>query len=190
MQPFNVEIDQAQLSRATLLLSSIGRGAATVLARAINRTLDGVKTDASTMIRAVITAKKKDVDATFDISKASAARPVGSFRSTGRPLPLISFSARQTKKGVSIQVRKDRPRQVWPHTFIAVMKTGHKGVFWRKAVGGIRVRRLPIEEKYGPRIPDIFSNEEVMDKVLASAKERIDKNMAHEIDYELLRGNG
>lgn len=189
MQPYSIDIDRQQLARATLLLSSVKNGASRAIARAINKTLDGIKTDASVEIRIIVTARKKDVDRTFSLSRATATRPQGSFRSTGRPLPLIAYSVRQTKKGVSIQVRRDRPRKVIPHAFIATMKTGHRGAFWRQKVNGRIVGRLPIEELSGPRVPDILSNEPVMVNVLASARERIDKNMAHEIDYELIREN-
>jgi len=183
----DLQVNQHELNRACLLLSTVKGGAAKVTARAINRTLTGVKTDASSEIRSVVTATKKYVDRTFKIQKASNARLQGAISSTGSPLPLVSFSTRQTKKGASVQVRKDRPRKVIPHSFHAIMKSGHKGVFWREKVGGRMVGRLPIRELYGPRVPDIFSNEPVMKVVIAKANERMTKNLAHEIDYELLR---
>ncbi|MBN2397100.1 MAG: phage tail protein [Deltaproteobacteria bacterium] len=183
----NVEINQSQLNRACLLLSTVKCGAAKVTARAINRTLSGVKTDASAEIRNEITATKKYVDRTFKIQKASTVNLRGAVSSTGRPLPLIAFSTRKTKKGVSVLVKKGRTRKVIPHTFIATMKSGHEGVFWREKVGGKMVGRLKILQRYGPRVPDIFSNESVMKTVEAKANERMTKNLSHEIDYELLR---
>ena len=182
-----LQVDQHELDRACLLLLTVKDGARKVTARAINRTLSGVKTDASAEIRKEITATKKYVDRTFSIQKASTVRLQGAVTSKGKPLPLVAFSTRQTKKGVSVQVKKGRPRKVIPHTFQATMKSGHKGVFWREKKGGKMVGRLPIQELYSSRVPDIFSNDSVMRPVIAKAQDRMSKNLSHEIDYELLR---
>jgi hypothetical protein len=45
--------------------------------------------------------------------------------------------------------------------------------------------RLPIEELYGPRVPDIMSNDPVMTAILAKAGDRLHKNLVHETEYEL-----
>lgn len=103
-----------------------------VISRALNKTLTGIKTDASTEIRAILNAKKADVDATFKVTSASVADMSCKFTSTGRALPLMTFGARQTTKGVSVLVKKTEARTVIPGTFIATMKSGHTGVFWRK----------------------------------------------------------
>jgi hypothetical protein len=94
--------------------------------------LTGVKTDASAAIRAVITAKKSAVDNTFKIQKAVSGNMRAVIASSGKPLALIDYSARQTAKGVSVQVRKDKPRKVIPSAFMSTMGSGHKGVFWRE----------------------------------------------------------
>jgi|GEM_PF-970512 len=48
-----------------------------------------------------------------------------------------------------------------------------------------RQYRYPIKAKYGPRVPDILSNQPVMARVLDKAGERLHKNMQHELQYEL-----
>jgi hypothetical protein len=45
--------------------------------------------------------------------------------------------------------------------------------------------RLKIEERFGPRIPDIMSNEPVMKTILDKAGDRLHSNLEHETDYEL-----
>ena len=192
------------------------KGAGTrVTVRAVNKTLTGVKTDASAAIRVVVTAKKEAVDKTFKISKASEARPSAYIASTGLPLPLIDYSARQTQKGISVQVRKDRARKVVDGAFFATMKSGHKGAYWREWHGINRKGklemainrqgyfwsqktqryipmavlpkkyRLPMEELTGPRVPDIMSNDPVMKSILEKADDRLHKNLLHETEYEL-----
>ena len=47
--------------------------------------------------------------------------------------------------------------------------------------------RLPIKQLYGPSIPAIFGKDPVINPVLKSADERLEKNLKHELDYELRR---
>lgn len=196
---FSIKINESDMQNVQSMLGEIKGLPERVTVRALNKTLNGVKTDASAEIRAVITAKKSAVDETFRIQKASTGNITASISSTGKPLALMDYSARQTNKGVSVQVRKDRSRKIVPGAFISAMKSGHKGVFWREWHGGIkkpvnpkmvyaalpRQYRLKIKELYGPRIPDIMSNEPVMKSILAKAGDRLHNNLAHETDYEL-----
>jgi hypothetical protein len=214
---FKMEIDRADLDNVKRMLADIKGAGARVTARALNKTLTGVKTDSSAAIRDVVTAKKAAVDETLKISKATTVNPSAYITSTGRPLALIDYSARQTNKGVSVQVRKDRARKIVPRTFISAMKSGHKGVFWRRWHQGVASKmnktesainrsgyvwsaklnrwisiawlpkafRLPIEERFGPRVPDIMSNDPVMKGILAKADDRLHKNITHELEYEL-----
>jgi hypothetical protein len=206
MAAFTIKIDEADLLNVQSMLGGIKGLPERVTVRALNKTLTGVKTDASAEIRTVITAKKAAVDETFKISKATTGNMTAAISSTGKPLALIDYSSRQTKKGVSVQVRKDRTRKIVPGAFIAVMtntsKRGetseHKGVFWRKWHSGSkkpvnpqmtyaalpRQYRLKIKELYGPRVPDIMSNEPVMKNVLSKAGLRLHNNLQHETDYE------
>ena len=186
-----------------------------VLNRAINNILSGVKTDASTEIRTVVTATKKVVDGVIKISKASVASLEGRVTISGTPLPLIAYSARQTLKGVSVQVRKDSGRKVIPGTFITTVRTakqaasgyeGHEGVFWRTWHAGTGKKgknmgkkpwkriypgegpnpRLPLEQRFGPRIPDYIAEKgPVMASVLKKADDRIQKSLDKELNYEM-----
>lgn len=195
---FSIKIDEADLKKVRDMFSDMKDMGTKVAVRALNKTLTGVKTDASSAIRDEITASKKAVDGTFTMEKAGSAKVQASIASTGKPLPLSEYSARQTKKGVSVQVKRSRPRTVIPGAFIAAMKSGHKGVFWREWRGQKRAKRegvrygmlprkyrLPIKQLYGPRVPDIMSNDPVMKVILDKAGERLHNNLAHEAEYEL-----
>lgn len=196
---FYIRINADDMRKVESALRGIDGVAAKVCSRAINDTLAGVKTDASSEIRAVLTLKKSAVDATFKITKATQAKLSGLFQSTGSPVPLIEYGARQTKAGVSVQVKRGSSRSVITGAFIATMKSGHKGVFWREWHGHTKkpinrnipygklpkIYRLPIAQRYGPRVPDILSNEPVMAVVLDKAGDRMHKNIDKELNYEL-----
>jgi hypothetical protein len=201
-----INMKRDDIEKVRFMLSEVKNAPARVISRAINKTLTGVKTDASTAVRGIITAKKSAVDKTFKSSIATLTNLSGAFQSTGRPLPLIDYAARQTKAGVSVQVKKLKPRKVIPGTFISTVRSsqqaeagsaGHTGVFWRvyrgdkkpvKKTGYSKLPkkyRLPIEQKFGPRVPDILSNEPVMAGVLKKADERLHTNMERELNFEL-----
>lgn len=106
---------------------------------------------------------------------------------TGRPVPLIQYSARQTAKGVSVSVL--RGRKVIAGAFIATMPSGHKGVFVRednaraKKVGQggkAKWHALPIRELFGPSIPDGMANKVVQEALQQMVVERFPKLLAHE----------
>lgn len=78
---------------------------------------------------------------------------------SGEPVPLVAYPHRQTKKGVSAEVHRGR-RVVIAGSFIATMKSGHKGVF--KRIGSAR---LPIRELLGSRPVDALLNDGEADAV-------------------------
>lgn len=194
-----IKINAEDMAKVKKALAGIPDAADRVCMRAINDGLAGMKTDASTEIRAEINLTKSVVDATFKTVKASVTSLSGVFTSTGKPVPLIEYGARQTTKGVSVQVKRSNPRSVVVGAFIATMKSGHKGVFWREWHQAIRKPvnrnipygklpkqyRLPIAQRFGPRVPDILSNEPVMTAVLKKADDRMHTNIDRQINYEL-----
>ena len=192
-----LKLNDTDVAHVKTMLRGIEDVVPKVLSRAINDTLAGVKTDASAEIRTIITAKKSAVDATFKTLKATVTFLSGMVQNSGAPLPLIDFSANQTKAGVSVQVKKKNPRAVLKGAFIQTMKSGHKGVFWREyrgakgpvkkiAYGKLPKKyRLPMKQLFGPRIPDILGDDPVMNVVLAKADDRMHKYMEKELNYEL-----
>jgi len=196
----NVDIDSGDLQRAYLMLGDVKDAVPKVKTRAINRVLSGVVTDAVKEIRTVITPTAKVIKATFTTKKASIASSSALVKSTGKPLGLIHYKANATNKGVTVQIKKGNRRTLFQGAVIATMKSGHKGVFSRekppyrsKASSSLpwakfgKKYRLPIHEKFGPRVPDILSNPPIYEAVEKKACVRLHKRIIHEIDYELSR---
>jgi hypothetical protein len=69
-------------------------------------------------------------------------KPVWALVAKAKPIPLMSFGARQTKTGVSVEVTKGK-RSIIRHAFLATMQSGHKGVFMREGP-----RRIASKGKY------------------------------------------
>lgn len=203
-----IKMDQAELDKITTMLAEFPNSAKKVRVRAVNKTLTGVRTDATNAISDEVTATKTAIRSTFGLLKSNYSDERGIIYSKGAPLPLIAYSARQTNKGVTAQIDRTDARVLWPSAFISTVRTaqqaasgieGHKGVFSRKKPPyktkaspslpwkrfGRPELRLPIKEMYGPSIPNVFARETAMKKSLASADERLQKNVDHELDYEL-----
>jgi hypothetical protein len=201
MTGYSVEVSKTDLAEVERALTGIKNGYAKVVSRSLNRTITGVRTDAVREIQMVITPTAKTIRATFTMIKASPRKLTAAVKSSGNALPLIEYRARATKKGVTVQVKKKSKRSLISRAFIATMKSGHKGVFFRdyifnlyparKARHGVayatmpRKYRLPIEELYGPGVPDILSNDSVMKPILKKANERLHKELGNQLNYEL-----
>ena len=196
---FNIKMDEADVRRVHEMLDDFKGMPERVFVRALNKTLTGVRTDSSAAIREVVTAKKAAVDATFKLDKPTVSNMRAAISSVGKALALIDYSTKETSKGVSVQVRKDRSRKVVPGTFLATMDSRHKGVFWREYhtvskkkkdpdinyAALPKVFRLKIKERFGPRIPDIMGNDPVMNVILEKASDRLHENLNHETDWEM-----
>ncbi len=78
---------------------------------------------------------------------------------SGKAIPVIAYpGAREVRKGVSVGINRGK-RKVIPSAFIAVMKSGHRGVFRRKTKGG---KRLPIQELYSSTVADVFKDQDMI----------------------------
>ena len=88
-------------------------------------------------------------------------------RAWGKAIPLIRYGAKQKPQGVQVRVSRARGNVILPHTFKAMMASGHEGVFERTIAGGKRTPRLPIRELFGPAIPQLFKSHNVMTKIRA-----------------------
>jgi hypothetical protein len=94
------------------------------------------------------------------IVSAKKDDPTAKIRVTGKPISLDKFKARWKQKnpeGATAEIIKGK-RVVIPgskgeggKTFIATMKSGHKGIFYR-----ISKKRLKIWERKGPSAPDLM----------------------------------
>jgi hypothetical protein len=181
-----------------LTISKLGGSAGIVISRAVNDSLSGVRTEAVKRIGGKVMLKAAYIRQTFMIKKASIKDLTALVETTGKPVPLIKYSARQIKAGVSVKVLKVGGRKKIPHAFIATMDSGHTGVFWRQytdvrkpvkhgfGYGALPAKyTLPIKELYGPRVPDVMDDPEIMQPVMAHANERLQARLNHHVDYAL-----
>lgn len=153
-------------------------------ARALNRTATTVRAQATRRIRERYNLKAGVIRAQLRINRADRNRLTAEVIASGRPIPLIEFSARQTRAGVSVRVIRGQ-RKVRRHAFIAKMHTGHVGVFERTSS-----KRLPIKELFSVSLPVAFARKEILAALEQVAVERFRIEFERELRFRAGATNG
>jgi hypothetical protein len=199
-------VDRQDMIALESLLNKIKGGTKPAIAFAVNDSMQSIRTEAVKLIGGKVTAKAMVIRKHFGINKMSSVDLSADINCRGKPLALINYSARSVMKGVTVKVLEAGNRKLVKHAFIATMASGHTGVFWREGRrAGIRPRRfpigkktkvpsppkrslmekegttfqLPIHELYGPRIPDIFDDPEIISAVLDRASVTLGKRLEY-----------
>lgn len=195
-----IQIDMAEVNQ---LMATIRTGGLQVLVRTINNTLKGCSTIITNEIAADVNLQKgfirkqegKKSEQTFMIRYASVADAPyisGLIETKSANVPLIYYSnqrgnKKKYAKTISVMVKKDRGRERFRHVFVATMQSGHRGIFEieRPPRKSRITGRYVIKQKYGPRIPDIMSNEETIKDIEKEVTIRMDKELNRQLDYML-----
>jgi len=183
MPAIKVKFNTAQLKKA---LRECPEAIMRAEARALNRAGVTMRAVASREMRANLGGSVKIAALKEQIVVRNATPQNRSVRLEvrGARIPLIDFGAtgpepsRGRGRGVSVRLKGGLTRHA--NAFIATMRSGHRGVFQR--VGRLR---LPIFEKFGPSIPQVFRT--VSPTVRAAGVEALYKNLGSEVTYELRR---
>ena len=198
-------------------LGDLERQAPSVLARAINRTTTNIKKNMAQQAASRYRVKSTDVKETINISKATRSKLGGVVISKGSPIalskfmvnpdrPVIYSGGKPSPRVYEASVKKaGRMKKLDgdPKAFIAIMKSGHKGVFERTGKWTTNDTRAQtrtreyrkgrqkaysrhneiIRQRYGPSVPQMIKNEESMAKIQEEARstlqKRIDAEIAH-----------
>jgi hypothetical protein len=187
--PVTVTVDKQKYAELEATLAGVKDGAVRAATAAVNRTAQTGRTIIVRRLVKELNLKSRQVRDTITIRKASFEKPEAVIRISKKPIPLIEFpGTRQAPAGVSVQVRKGK-REVLSGTFIATMKSGHRGVFERRRLAGAkRAGRLPIKERMGPTPMETFNRAPgVAQEVLAELGPTLEKNLASQVDRLLQR---
>ena len=183
---------QDDLAKAQSDLQSLASEMPAVAVRALNKAMVGTKTDMKAVVRADYNYKAATLEKRISISRANRASLQGHIQSKGGRVHLTDITGtRQTKAGVSVDVRKSTGRQVIPRAFINLGRhSGKKIVFRRAVVGGQMVGRYPTEVRDTAHPEVIYNAPHNWAKIQSKAAERLDTNIEREIDAEFRRQQG
>jgi len=144
-----------------------------IISQSANRGIKHLKTLANRKVRETIALRAKDVNAALSVRHARRGGFDASLEIRARAVALQKFGARQTKRGVSVRVKKRGPKKRVSYAFKATMQSGHVGVFARdskrNARRGPKPNRsgLPIKELYGPEVIDVLNDPPVLEELVA-----------------------
>lgn len=199
-----ITINPSQMAEIRDLLAYIKDGVQKVIMRALNKTIVGVRSDAAKEIYKELNLTQTRIKEDMALRKATMIQQTAAVTSKGKHIPLIEFGARIVRSGVSVQVKRTRPRTVIEGAFIQtvagrgpqVLSRPYEwigkgtpigmpkaGYYYTYPARWPEKYRLPAMPKYGPSIPEVFSNDEVMGPVLEQAGQRLQINLDHEAKY-------
>jgi len=177
-----VRLDTAALERDLAKLSDAV--AARALARVLNRVIVSVRKEASRLVREELNLRAGDVLKLLSVRRARAREASAELHVAAKPAGLILYGARQTRRGVSVKVKRRGARKVVQSAFIATMpKSGHRGV-WRRDKGAAR---LPISELFSTALVQYLDDDQVLRRLIEVAERRFAEEMQREIAYRLGR---
>ena len=197
-----INIDTKDIKKKIKHLEGIKNGGAKAVMRALNRTVNGMKTDAAKEVSSRYTAKQKDVKDKLQTGKASMSNLSVALRSKGRPMASAKFRHTANKnpgkkkgKPVSLVAMKGQ-RLMKLHgdgkkstAFMASMKSGHRGIFQRIVNLGDKDREK-IREVYSPGVVQMMDNKETREAIQNNAVNRFNKELDHQIKHLLDKRKG
>lgn len=170
---------------------------AVAVPRALNRLREQAQTAGLREVARVYGVGPRTMERYLTVHLASVRELAATMTVRGVGFPLYAFSPRQTKTGVSVQVKGRR--LIVPHAFIKRMRSGHIGVYARGAYGAKSRKlvpngqtfgrfnfgwnRLPINELFTTTPPSAFSNDDVTDAMYRRVQEQASKVIAAEIRF-------
>ena len=156
------------------------------LPRGLNKGAALARTAESKAVRVIYNVKAKrlnqDLQKITSNNKATRFNPVAVIRgvkSGGRNPGLHNFGAKQTSKGVTYIILKERGRQLMPSAFKAIMPIGGLSVFLRKDKS-----RLPIVRQTGPSTVQMVTKVGI-DPIILSLNSNLRRLILREYKREL-----
>lgn len=178
------------------------------MGRAQNKTAKSMRAEASRLIRSDFNIKQSIILSSVRVLTVGSFRPkmVAGIKGKGSPgIPLIDFkqgskatpSTRRLKsggyspkKGIKVKVEKSAGALLMPGTFLAKMKSGHKGAFHR--IEGTRMRgsnKEKLDQLFGPSPVKLLAGDRYKRKMERYTKKTMDKYLAHNMQ-QLLKKQG
>ncbi len=157
-----VVVNRGQMRALREMLRIIPRDVPKALTRALNKIAKSTHVKILRKISGKYAVSQRELkNKNISLKRANYKNLRAVIKIKGRRIQLLSFKAKQLKKGVSYKIKKRGGRKT-VYAFMesppgskkqTTMASGHKGVFRRRGKS-----RLPIVELYGPSVPVIFQN--------------------------------
>lgn len=172
-----VSIEAEGLDEAREALEGIKGGFGKAVSDALNRAASTARRIGSEEIRNIYTIKDKGLKSDLRINQASYRNLSVSISATGTPLDIMLFNISFKKKGIFVSVKKNGGKGDLLAKFFVANPGKSVGIYHR--VGD---PRLPIQRAFGPSIPQMMGNPDVIEKMRQAANERFTERLAHNVN--------
>ncbi|MBQ7544919.1 MAG: phage tail protein [Synergistaceae bacterium] len=185
-----LNISNAMLERAVSNLRSVQSQMPQALARAVNRTTDGLRTDAVKETHKKYFVSAKDVRASISFRKATAGSLMGAMVSKGKRHSLADYQLTPNrpqsgrKAALKGAVKREGGLKPLGPAFLIKRAGGRYFPFYRVGSGSGN-RYKGIQSLISPSMPQIIKNEETLRVMEQGAQERFAKRVDHEISLIL-----
>lgn len=168
------------------------------LSRALNHVGAKARTEAARDVRKVYNIPANQIKKDITLIRSNQKTLSAKLHSAGKPVPMQSFSPRQTRKGVSVKI--GGTRELLRSAFMLTLKGGHTGVFARgRYVGTFQFRKerkpgakkdLPINELFSKSVPRALVNESIMTSIRGRVASDLPQRVRHEVGFLMNRIKG
>lgn len=185
------------MNEAKRVVRMLGDRMQEAASKALNRTGQGVMTEASRKVRETYNIKAQDVKASLRIVLSSSEAGVVEIKAKGPNLPLTHFKLTPKQpnprkpKQVKVAVRRGDAKKIdsaYVHLGsgrLRVLKrqkpSGQSGRARMKNAKGDRPE-LPIKEVHGPAVPVLLNEPQVIKHIEDEAEDRMFKRLDHEVN--------
>lgn len=182
-----ITLDQRKVREIENFFSSTPLEAKKELAKIINKGARRGRERAASDLRTIYAVDRSAVQTDFKTVTATSTNLRAILSSSGKPLSLIKFNAypKSPKPGavVAANVLRANAPKLFPHAFVARMSSnGHTNIFTR-----VGKSRFPIKGFWGPSVPSMYRNKEVVNNMEQAIQEKIDEEL-DDFFNRLLRG--
>ena len=181
-----LNISNAMLERAVSRLHSVQREFPLAVARAANRTMYGMGTDAARETAKRYFVKPGDVKKSIEYRKATASNLLGTMISRGKRHSLADYQLTPKspqagrKAALKGAVKREGGLKPLGPAFLIKRAGGRYFPFYRVGSGSGN-RYKGIQSLISPSMPQIIKNEETVKVMEQGAEERFSKRLDHEV---------
>lgn len=193
-------VDNEDLRRAQEALARLASEMPNVAARSLNSTMKSVHTDVKKVLRATYNIKAGVIGGRIQVGKRASKDDISGYvRSKGYHIGLTTdldskAMAKQTDRGVEVNIRKDTGARLLPRTFIQPGRNSGKLIVLRrpgeprgqseKLVGRYAVDKPRLDAFYGPHPETLMNHPENWVQIQKLIAVRLDGNIEREIKAE------
>lgn len=188
---FDIEFDENHFNKIERMMKSAPDRTNNAVANTLTETAKYAKRITPTHILKKYTAFRGDISKSLRVVKANSSNLEARVDSSSSPTPLIYFKTTPRtpvqRVPVVTEVKVGESHTLKKKYFTQRMETDHVGVFSRDVKDKRYNGRLPIVQLYGPSVPQMFGNKEVINGVRERVGAEMENKMVEEVAKEILR---